>query len=73
MTSRIETSPVLDEVIAALRQRFAEQCKQLLERQSAHAHCSCGRGAGSSEEHPPDCPVAAFREAAHCVWLWGQG
>jgi hypothetical protein len=75
MTSTMERGKVVglsDEVIAKMRQRFGDECKQLLEDMAQHANCTCGRAGSAGSEHHIDCPVAVFREAAHTVWLWGQ-
>jgi hypothetical protein len=69
---RGEVTGLSDEIIAKMRQRFGDECKRLLERMSTHAECTCGKGAESSTEHDPSCPVAAWREAAHAVWMWGH-
>jgi hypothetical protein len=75
MTSTMEhgkATGLSDEVIARMRQQFGEECKRVLERMATHAECTCGIGSESSAEHGASCPVAAWREAAHTVWMWGQ-
>jgi hypothetical protein len=74
MTSTVEQGEVFglsDEVIARMRERFSDECKRLLEGMATRMPCKCGRGA-ASEEHDIECPIGAFREAAHAVWFWGH-
>jgi conjugative relaxase-like TrwC/TraI family protein len=75
MTNTMERGKVVglsDEVIAKMRQRFADECKRMLEGMAEDTECIRGVGRGSSAEHQMDCPVAVFQRAAHSVWLWGQ-
>ncbi|HEX3682132.1 MAG TPA: hypothetical protein VHU83_06270 [Bryobacteraceae bacterium] len=71
-TERAEVVGLSDKVIAKMRERFALECKRMLEEVSEHGVCTCGRHPKSAEEHAPECPISAWREAAHAVWLWGQ-
>ena len=76
MTSTMEHGEVIglsDEVIAKMRERFAAECKRLLEGLAANAKCTCGAAEqGAAAEHRLDCPIGIWREAAHAVWFWGQ-
>ncbi len=74
MTNTMERGEVFglsDEVIAKMRERFADECKRLLEGMATRAQCTCGRG-NAAEEHELDCPIGVWREAAHAVWFWGH-
>jgi|GEM_PF-3341015 len=72
MTNTMEHPPLSDQVIANIRERFADECKRLLEGMSKCVRCTCGKDPRLDAEHEPECPVAAWREAAHAVWMWGQ-
>lgn len=65
---RGEVFGLSDEVIARMRQRFADEGKRMLEKMAKHATCTCGR----ETEHAETCPVGAWLEAAHAIWLWGN-
>jgi hypothetical protein len=74
MTNTMERGEIFglsDEVIAKMRERFADECKRMLEGLAEDTHCTCGVNRRAAE-HGPDCPVDVFRRAAHAVWLWGQ-
>jgi hypothetical protein len=71
MTSTMERPVLSNEVIAKMRERFADECKRMLEQLAVDTNCVCGVGK-QAQEHDADCPVAVFRRAAHAVWLWGQ-
>lgn len=72
-TERAEVVGLSDEVIAKMRERFAFECKRMLEEVSEeNGVCTCGKGEKSIEEHATDCPITAWRAAAQAVWFWGQ-
>ena len=58
--------------IARVKQRFAEQSRQMLERMATHAECTCGATGNDEFAHAVICPVNVMLRAARAVWMLGQ-
>lgn len=73
MTSTMKEPELSEAVIAKIRERFAGECKRMLEAVAKDTHCTCGAKPDAGElQHDIYCPVAVMLRAARAVWMMGQ-
>ena len=58
--------------IQRVKERFADDCKAMLEQMASHTECTCGTEGLNELSHDPYCPVSILLRAGRAVWMLAQ-